>query len=50
MKFGSSISIGNDTLAIGAPTHSYTSGGSTYTESGSIFLFNYDSLIDTYGM
>ena len=50
MKFGSSISIANDTLAIGAPTHSYTSGGSTYTESGSIFLFNYDSLIDTYGI
>tara|TARA_B100001142_G_scaffold114407_1_gene116534 strand:- start:728 stop:9325 length:8598 start_codon:yes stop_codon:yes gene_type:complete len=49
MKFGSSISIGNDTLAVGAPTHSYTSG-STYTESGSIFLFEYDSLIDTYGI
>jgi hypothetical protein len=49
MKFGSSISIRNNYIAIGAPSHSYTDG-STYTEAGSIFLFNYDDLLDTYGV
>ena len=50
MNFGHSVAIGRTVLMIGAPNHSYSVGGNLKEKAGTVFFYNYSTILEKWGI